>query len=152
MLLTIHKIVKNASENENLKKISLKYIAFENNKNLISEISSMLINKLEFMEVLDTNSNIKLYNGVIKAAESDVYIDITVHIISEDFMSDIALKILNSILLNDKDVNDDKDLNSDKQVIPRYNKERPSVDLFVGCCVADLVHPSALAAQVYENA
>lgn len=118
MLPTIHKILKNASKNENMKKINLKYIAFESNESLINQISDMLTKTLEFKELLNTsiNSNIKLYNGVLKTEESDVYIDISVHMISEDFMSDMALEILNNLLLNDKD------LNSNKQDMPRYEQ------------------------------
>ena len=165
MLPTVQKLFSDASatligNNE----MELQYIAFENNKNIEKHTIKKLTEQLGFESIpssVDLTANtastiradIKSFKKIIKMpagvnGKKERTMVVTVHLVAEDFMSENALKILNDVLGNHRCSNGKKVNSQDK----KYTKSRSKVDLFVGCCVADLISPSALANQILEMA
>ena len=157
--------------------IELQYIAFESNKNIRERTIDILSKKLGFVSVPSDvdltaatagtiRADIRSFRGIVTTEKDDKdnhdnqpqSMVVTVHLVSEDFMSESALTILKDLLshhrCSDGAVNTINTINTNS-VDPNYTKyteKRFPVDLFIGCCVADLVPPKALAAQVVEMA
>lgn len=143
--------------------MELQYVAFENNKNIEKHTIKKLTEQLGFKiipssvdltaETASTiRADIKSFKKIITMPEvngtKERTMIVTVHLVAEDFMSENALKILNDVLGSHR-CSSGKKVNSQNT---KYTPSRPQVDLFVGCCVADLISPSALANQVLEMA
>lgn len=172
MLQYAQKIFLEAVENISVP-LELQYIAFESNKKLESETINMLTNELGFVSIpsnvpltsstVDTiNSDVKSFRGRISSGSSSIdpsstsqqSVVITVHLISEDFMSNIAIKILKDLMSSYRCSDDDTSAIGTGIGVngQGYCSQRFPIDLFIGCCVADLIPPKALAVQVVEMA
>ena len=153
--------------------LELQYIAFESNKNLETDTINMLTNGMGFTEIatnvpllstttVTLRSSVKSFKGVIfndpstsiSTSTTRKSVVVTVHLISEDFMSDIAIKILKDLTSSHRCIDDDTSaVSTGIDVDDRgYCSRRSPIDLFIGCCVADLISPKALAVQVVEMA
>ena len=161
MLHTVQRMISEACEETDSHE--LVYVAFESNKNIQNRTIEMLRNSgfESIPSSVDLNSQtastlragVKSFRGQMSSKSKSAGVvsspmTVTVHLVTEDFMTDAALKILNDVLTSHRD-----EAGSLSQVPhSTYTPPRPLVDLIIGCCVADLVPPRALAAQVLEIA
>lgn len=167
MLHTVQRMISEACDETDSHE--LLYVAFESNKNIQNRTIEMLLNS-GFESVpssVDLNSQtastlragVKSFRGQMSSKSESkskhkrggvaaAPMTVTVHLVMEDFMTDAALKILNDVLSSHRSEGGALS----KAPHTTYTPPRPLVDLIVGCCVADLVPPRALAAQVLEMA
>jgi 2-desacetyl-2-hydroxyethyl bacteriochlorophyllide A dehydrogenase len=163
MLPTIQNIFSDAASLNEMYEVELQYVAFESNKNIEKHTIAKLKEQLGFKSIpssIDLTANtvstiradIKSFKKTVKTpgvngVKGRIMV-VTVHLVAEDFMSENALKILNDVLGSHRCAGGQQVTAKDT----KYTLSRPPVDLFVGCCVADLISPSALAGQVLEMA
>ena len=163
MLPTIQNMFSDAASLNEMYEVELQYVAFESNKNIEKHTIGKLTEQLGFKSIPSSidltastvstiRADIKSFKKTVKtpgingAKESTMVV--TVHLVAEDFMSENALKILNDVLGSHRCAGGQQVTAQDT----KYTPSRPPIDLFVGCCVADLISPSALAGQVLEMA
>ena len=111
---------------------SLTYVAFESNADALR---------------LATEKRLEEQLGLVRDEEGSRWVGhykkimVTVHVVKEDFMTSKALATLNELLPP-----------TPSEGSGPYTQSRPIVDLFCGCCMADLMAPEALSAQILELA
>ena len=120
-----------------MKSLHMKYVAFESNKKLLPR--TLEIMKGRGFKVIEEEKRTSVNgDGEGEGRKSQIVtfegqmnsITVTVHLVLCDFMSHEALHILDGFI--------------------GKRTEGRSVDLVVGCCLADLVPPDALTSQVIE--
>jgi 2-desacetyl-2-hydroxyethyl bacteriochlorophyllide A dehydrogenase len=163
MLPTIQSIFSDAASLNEMYEVELQYVAFESNKNIEKHTIGKLTGQLGFKSIpssVDLTANtvstiragIKSFKKTVKTpgvnGAKERTMVVTVHLVAEDFMSENALKILNDVLGSHRCAGGQQVSAQDT----KYTPSRPPIDLFVGCCVADLISPSALSGQVLEMA
>jgi FMN phosphatase YigB (HAD superfamily) len=136
--------------------LQLTYIAFESNEQLTSSIISKL-NSYGLFVISDTltkNSLLKRVSLQGSKVVDNVVIDITVHLLQQDFMVSDGLTALRSLLtiFKDQSPNQFMDSSNDDIVENCNQKEYRQVDMIVGSCVADLYSPNRLANRLLEIA
>ena len=146
--------------------VRLQYIAFESNRQLFPIIEEKMFQRYGMsqlqlpdsagLETTDSNTMVRSYHGKLTPQ-----IEAIVHVSSADFMSNDALRTLTQLLAVSTTTatggNSNKRRFLQTAAInggePTYVETKSvPVDLIVGCCVADLVPPTALAAQLLEMA
>jgi 2-desacetyl-2-hydroxyethyl bacteriochlorophyllide A dehydrogenase len=159
MLPTVQKIFSDAAAASALGDLELQYIAFESNKKIQKRTIEMLANSgfasipssidLTAATASTIRSDVQSFKGTMTAQGDTAFpMTVTVHLISEDFMTDAAGKILKDLLESHRCEGNFGTAASSSM----YTRARPSVDLFIGCCVADLIPPTELVSQVVEMA
>ena len=147
-------------------KVRLQYVAFESNRQLFPIIEQKMLQqygmsplqlpKSADLETADSSTMVRSYHGKLSAQ-----LEAVVHVSAADFMSNDALRTLTQLLATGATTANGESSNKRRFLqIAGDNGAEPSylevkslpVDLIVGCCVADLVPPSALAAQLLEMA
>lgn len=159
MLPTVQKMFSDAAAASALSNTELQYVAFESNKNIRKRTIENLMNSgfvsipssvdLTAATASTLRSDVQSFRGTM-AAQGDRASPmlVTVHLVSEDFMTDAASTILNDLLESHRCEGSVAAVASTSM----YTRARPSVDLFIGCCVADLIPPTELVSQVLEMA
>ena len=147
--------------------VRLQYVAFESNRQLFPIIeqkmlqlygmSSLQLPDSAGLETADSSTTmVRSFHGKLSAQ-----LDAVVHVSSADFMSNEALRTLTQLLAVETTTATGGHSNkrrflqtaADNGGEPTYVEVKSlPVDLIVGCCVADLVPPPALAAQLLEMA
>jgi 2-desacetyl-2-hydroxyethyl bacteriochlorophyllide A dehydrogenase len=159
MLPTVQKIFSDAAAALALGDLELQYIAFESNKSILKRTVEILSDSgfasipssvdLTAATASTIRSDVQSFKGTMTALEDKAFpMTITVHLISEDFMTDAAANILKDLLESHRC----EGSLSTAATSSKYTRARPSVDLFIGCCVADLIPPTELVSQVVEMA
>lgn len=159
MLPTVQKMFSDAAAISPLGDLELQYIAFESNKNIRKRTMEILAD-LGFVSIPSSvdltaatastiRSDVQSFKGTMTAkGDKALPMTVTVHLVSEDFMTDAAANILKDLLESHRC----EGSLSTAAFSSMYTRARPSVDMFIGCCVADLIPPTELVAQVVEMA
>ena len=121
--------------------LTMEYVAFESNENLSDEINKTLENQ----GFLRTKQQM-MYNDVpcdLFESTVDTHFMSKIYVVRTDFMSEDAIMVLRGIFAEN---------NTPSFQARTIDTPSTCIDLFVGCCVADLISPRALAAQLLEMA
>ncbi len=131
----------------------LDYLAFENNPDLAESTKQRLLNE-GYAAHGEVRAGVTLY----KYSAPKTGLVVNAYVASMDFMTTPAIALAHDIFAHEEggqsncNEDDSEEEDTGRAVGAAIMPASPSIDLFIGCCVADLIAPHALAAQLLELA